>query len=76
MNPSVGLAVEVDCIVGGEEQARLSVGEVRENAAGLAGLGREDAARCSGGDVGELDRPGVERSAVGGELGDAGEGCA
>jgi len=75
MDPAVGLAVEIDGVVGGEEEARLCVGEVGKNAAGLIGLGREDGVGGAGGDVGELDRPGVGRGSLGGELAGLGEGC-
>ena len=76
MNPAVGLAVELDGGVGGEEEARGSVGEVGKDAAGLVGRGREEGAGDAGGDVGQLDGPGGGRGAGGGELAGFNEGGA
>ncbi len=76
MDPAVGLAVELDGGVGGEEEACGSVGEVGKDAAGLVGRGREEGAGDAGGEVGELDGPGVGRGAGGGELAGVDEGRA
>jgi hypothetical protein len=63
MDPAVGLAVEADRVVGGEEESRLAVGQVGENAAALVGLWGEDGAGVAckvwRGEVEQVDGPGV-----------------
>lgn len=76
MDPLVGFAEEDDAIVCGEEEPRLARCHVREDAAGFVGLGREDGARGVGGEVEELDGPGVWAGDVRRVLGLAGEGRA
>jgi len=74
VDPAVGLTVELDGGVGGEEEAGGSVGEVGKNAAGLVGWRREEGARGAGGEVRQLDGPGIGRDARGGELTGRNEG--
>jgi hypothetical protein len=66
--PSVCLAIELDGGIGGEEEACGAVGEVRKDAAGLIGAGREERARDTGGHIGKLNGPGVGRGTGGSEL--------
>ncbi len=68
MHPAVGLTIELDGGVGGKEETWGAIGEVGKDTAGLIGWRREEGAGGSGGNVGELDGPGIGRGTGCGEL--------
>ena len=62
-----------DVVVRGEVEVGFAGGHAGFHAAGLVGFGLEEGAGFVGGDVEDLDRPGVRRGAVAGELRCVGE---